>query len=129
MGVKLVKDIPDTFTSNYKQRLQIQSSRQNQPIIDRKAIAEELSRLEYPIYFLDYETYGEALPMYDDYKPYQQAVTQFSIHVARNPEGDAFEHYECLATEAGDPARHLATELCNVIGDTGSVIVWNKGFE
>lgn len=129
MGVELVKDIPDTFASNYKQRLQIQSARQNQPIIDHDAIAEELSRLEYPIYFLDYETYGEALPMYDGYKPYQQAVTQFSIHVARNPESDEFEHYECLATETGDPAKHLATELCNVIGDTGSVIVWNKGFE
>lgn len=129
MGVKLVKDIPDTFTSNYKQRLQIQSARQHQPIIDHDAIAEELSRLEYPIYFLDYETYGEALPMYDGYKPYQQAVTQFSIHVARHPDSDEFEHYEFLATEAGDPARHLASELCKVIGETGSVIVWNKGFE
>lgn len=129
MCVELVKDIPDTFTSNYKQRLQIQSVRKNQPIIDREAIAQELSQLKYPIYFLDYETYGEALPMYDGYKPYQQAVTQFSIHVARNPESDEFEHYECLATEAGDPARHLATELCKVIGETGSVIVWNKGFE
>ncbi len=129
MGVELVKDIPDTFPSNYKQRLQIQSARQNQAIIDHDAIAEELSNLEYPIYFLDYETYGEALPMYDGYKPYQQAVTQFSIHVARHPDSDEFEHYECLATEAGDPAQHLATELCNVIGETGSVIVWNKGFE
>lgn len=129
MGVELVKDIPDTITSNYKQRLQIQSARQNQPIIDHEAIAEELCGLESPIYFLDYETYGEALPMYDGYKPYQQAVTQFSIHVARHPESDEFEHYECLATQAGDPARHLATELCKVIGDTGSVIVWNKGFE
>ncbi len=129
MGIELVKDIPDTFTSNYKQRLQIQSARQDIPIIDHNAITEELSRLEYPIYFLDYETYGEALPMYDGYKPYQQAVTQFSIHVARNPESNEFEHYECLATEAGDPARHLATELCKVISETGSVIVWNKGFE
>lgn len=129
MGVKLVKDIPDTFTSNYKQRLQIQSAKQNRPIIDHGAIAGELSQLEYPIYFLDYETYGEALPMYDGYKPYQQAVTQFSIHVVRHPGSGDFEHYECLATESGDPARHLATELCKVIGDTGSVIVWNKGFE
>jgi hypothetical protein len=129
MGIELVKDIPDTFSSNYKQRLQIQSARQNQPVINREAIAQELSMLQFPIYFLDYETYGEALPMYDGYKPYQQAVTQFSIHVARNPESDEFEHYECLATEAGDPARQLATELCQVIGETGSVIVWNKGFE
>ena len=129
MGVGLVKDIPDTFTRNFKQRLQIQSARTGQPIIDRDGIKHELNKLAFPLYFLDYETYVEAMPLYDGYKPYQQAVTQFSIHVARSPDSDEFEHYECLATDPGDSSRQLATELCNIIGDTGTVIVWNKGFE
>jgi len=129
MGVGLVKNIPDTFTSNHKQRLQIQSARTGQPIIDREGIKQELNKLEFPLYFLDYETYGEALPLYHGYKPYQQAVTQFSIHVARSPDSDEFEHYECLATEPGDPSKQLVAELCKVIGQTGTVIVWNKGFE
>lgn len=129
MGIGLVKDIPDTFTSNAKQRLQIQSARLGKPIINHEAIQHELHKLEYPLYFLDYETYGEALPLYDGYKPYQQAVTQFSIHVARDKDSQEFGHYECLATEVGDPARHVATELCKVIGETGTIIVWNKGFE
>jgi hypothetical protein len=129
MGVGLVKNIPDTFTQNFKQRLQIQSARTGQPIIDHEGIKHELNKLEFPLYFLDYETYGEALPLYDGYKPYQQAVTQFSIHVARSPDSDEFEHYECLATEPGDSSKQLATELCSIIGETGTVIVWNKGFE
>lgn len=129
MGIGLVRDIPDTFTSNAKQRLQIQSARLGKPIIDQEAIHHELNKLEFPLYFLDYETYGEALPLHDRYKPYQQAVTQFSIHVATSPESDEFEHYECLATEPGDSSSQLASELCKVIGDTGTVIVWNKGFE
>lgn len=129
MGVQLVKDIPDTFTRNFKQRLQIQSARTDKPIIDRDGIKRELNKLELPLYFLDYETYSEALPLYDGYKPYQQAVTQFSIHVARSPDSDEFEHYECLATDHGDSARLLSTELCKVIGDTGTIIVWNRNFE
>lgn len=129
MGINLVKDIPDTFTQNYKQKLQIQSARIGQPMINRAAIQHELENLEFPLYFLDYETYGEALPLYDGYKPYQQAVTQFSLHVARHPDDEEFEHYECLATEMGDPARQLASALCEAIGESGTIVVWNKGFE
>lgn len=135
MGIEHLADIPDTFRCNHKQRLQIQSARQNRPVIDHSAIATELAQLEFPLYFLDYETYAEALPLFDGYKPYQQAVTQFSVHVVpdtqdgENGESDEIEHYECLATEPGDPAHYLATELSKVIGDTGTVIVWNKGFE
>ena len=129
MGIGLVKDIPDTFTSNQKQSLQIQSARTGLPIINREAIKQELDKLQFPLYFLDYETYGEALPLFDGYKPYQQAVTQFSIHVAANNVSNEFEHYECLATEPGDSSKQLASELCKIIGETGTVIVWNKSFE
>lgn len=127
--ITLLRDIPATFPVNPKQRRQIQSAQQGQPLIDRAAIARELAQLRFPLYFLDYETYGEALPMYDGYKPYQQAVTQFSLHVARQPDSEQLKHYEYLATAPGDPARALATALCHVIGDTGAVIVWNKSFE
>ncbi len=129
MDVKLVKDIPDTFKANYKQRLQIQSARTEKPIIDHEAVQEEMSRLSYPLYFLDYETYGEALPLFDRYTPYQQAVNQYSIHVLESPESDDFKYYEFLATDQVDPAYDLTKNLCEVIGDEGSIIVWNKGFE
>ena len=129
LGVSLVKDIPDTFASTPKQRLQIQSARTGLPIIDQVALQRELQKLEFPLYFLDYETYSEALPLHDNYSPYQQAVTQFSVHVARQPESVEFEHFECLASSTSDPSQQLASELCRVIGKTGTVIVWNKGFE
>lgn len=129
MGVSKVEDIPDTFSTNYKQKLQIQSARQGKPIINHEAVDKELTRLEYPLYFLDYETYGEAIPLYEGYKPYQQAVTQYSIHVIRHPDSDAFEHFEYLATEQEDPAYKITEALCSVIGSEGTIIVWNKGFE
>lgn len=129
MGVTKVEDIPDTFSTNFKQKLQIQSARQGKPIINREAIDKQLTQLEYPLYFLDYETYAEAIPMYEGYKPYQQAVTQYSIHVIRHPDSDAFEHFEYLATEQEDPAYKITEALCSVIGSEGTIIVWNKGFE
>lgn len=131
MQIKLLRDIPDGFTPNYKQKLQIQTTRIEQPIINHQAITHELERLQFPLYFLDYETFGPALPMYDGYSPYQMITNQFSIHVVRHPDDpeDKYEHYEFLATEPTDPSAEIAAKLCEVIGDTGTIIVWNKGFE
>lgn len=129
MGISRLEDIPDSFNLTHKQRLQLQSARQGKPVINFEGVKNKLAGLQYPLYFLDYETYSEAIPMYDGYKPYQQAVTQYSIHVVRHADSDAFEHFEYLATEAEDPACNLAEALCSVISSEGSVVVWNMSFE
>lgn len=96
--------------------------------IDKEAIKAELGELQYPLYFLDYETFFPAVPLFDGYRPYQQMVFQYSVHVVREP-GAEPEHYEYLAEEMADPAQGVASSLKSHIGDTGSVIVWNARFE
>lgn len=96
--------------------------------IDKAAIKSELGSLQYPLYFLDYETFFPAVPLFDGYRPYQHAVFQYSIHVVREP-GAEPEHYEFLADEMKDPAPLVAESLKKHIGDVGSVIVWNARFE
>jgi hypothetical protein len=128
-GIRDLIDVPHNFCTKEKQKLQLDSIKTGRPIIDHGAIAKQLNELQYPLYFLDYETYSPAVPLYDGYTPYQNITNQFSLHVVRSPDSNEVEHYEFLATEPGDPAPLLAAELCRVIGDTGSVIVWYKAFE
>lgn len=129
LGITQVADIPDTHKLNHRQKAQIQAIRTGKPIIYPEKIKEQLDTLEYPLYFLDYESYGPALPLFDGYAPYQPITNQFSIHVVQNPEDRELEHYEYLATTSQDPAKELAQKLCSIIGETGSIIVWNKTFE
>ena len=96
--------------------------------VDKETIKSELDSLQYPLYFLDYETFFPAVPIFDGYRPYQQMVFQYSVHVVRKP-GAEPEHYEYLAEEMMDPAQGVAASLKSHIGDTGSVIVWNARFE
>lgn len=128
-GITELKDVPSDFPEKEKQKLQLDSVKTGRPIVNTEAIQRELEKLVYPLYFLDYETFGPAVPLYDGYAPYQCITNQFSIHVVRSPDSDAVEHYEFLATEPGDPAPALAEELCRVLGTEGSVLVWYKGFE
>lgn len=96
--------------------------------IDKEALTSEFATLEYPIYFLDYETFFPAIPRFDGYRPYSHMTFQYSVHIQHEPNGP-LEHREFLAEHDADPAPALAAALREHIGDTGSVIVWNAQFE
>ncbi len=100
-----------------------------QPKIDKDYIKEIIKALNYPLYFLDYETYQVAIPEIDGTRPYQQLPFQYSLHIIKE-EGAAIEHKEFLAEiEDKDFIRHFAENLIKDIHDNGSVIIYNRAFE
>ena len=110
---------------------QVVAYKTNEPIVDLDEIKAELKALTFPLYFLDYETYPTAIPVYNGYHPYQQIVFQYSLHVLTEKDaknGREPKHFECLILD-GDPAERIVESLRSNIGDTGSVISWYKSFE
>lgn len=128
LGVSTLHDIPDDFSLTFAQRMQIKAVKSGETFIDQASIAEELSNLEYPLYFLDYETYNSFLPLHRGYKPQQQMVFQYSLHVVEQNSTE-IQHREFIAQTQSDPAYELVKHLRNSISDRGSVVVWNKTFE
>ena len=127
-GVLEIKDVPIAFPLNDKQRKIVEVTKANKEYVDREAIKQEFRHFEYPLYFLDYETFLSAVPLFDGYHPQQQMVFQYSLHKTDSPEGDV-THSEHLSITKDDPSASLVKQLCENIGDTGTVFVWNKAFE
>ena len=96
--------------------------------VDSESIQEWLNTLEYPLYYLDYETVQFAIPKFDDSKPYAQIPFQFSLHIQDAPNAE-LRHEEFLHQEQSDPRRALAEFLVQSCGKKGSIIVYNRGFE
>lgn len=127
-GIRSAKDIPPSFELNAKQRLVADLARTGREHIDRKAISAELDRMRFPLFFLDYETCICAVPPYDGCHPQQQIVFQYSLHRIDRPDGEP-AHFEHISIGSGDPALPLLQRLREDIGQTGTVLVWNKTFE
>ena len=96
--------------------------------IDAVRLKEALDGLAYPLHFLDYETYGPAIPPFDGYRPYDSIPFQFSLGVQRNA-GANVEYHGFLARSFADPVPALAVKLRTVLGKKGGVLAWNMGFE
>ena len=124
---ELVK-IPEKFELNEKNQIQVACERIGKPHIDKKKINEFLDTIQYPAYYMDFETCASAIPMFNGSSPYQQIPFQFSVHVVKE-KGARPEHYSFLADGTDDPRPEFMAKLKEVTGTKGSVIAYNAGFE
>lgn len=99
-----------------------------QPTIQKHEIDAFLSELEYPLYFLDYETMSAVVPYFDGHRPYQQVPSQYSLHILDSPDSE-LRQVEYLHRDNTDPSLPIAQHLVEDIGLSGSVITWNMSFE
>jgi hypothetical protein len=128
MGITTIEDIPESFGLSIKQRKYARAALTGQPEVDKPAIQDALGALEYPLYFLDYETFNPVLPLFNGYHPYEHIVFQYSLFRTENP-GDDPIYFECLLTAPRDPAPEIIPHLLHNLGPSGSVVVWNQSFE
>lgn len=128
-GVIDIMKVPADFVLSAKQRMHVDAAQGDRVIAESDEIRRLLEGLAYPHYFLDYETVSHAIPMFDGYRPYQNSVFQFSLHVQEQPNGE-ISHYEFLADAKSEPVSGLLEVLNRSIAkEGGTVIVWNKTFE
>jgi hypothetical protein len=98
------------------------------PEINKDAIRLFLDTLSWPLYFLDFETFKEAIPPFDGLRPYMQVPFQYSLHIQKTPDATP-EHREFLAKEGIDPRVELAVSLCEDIPRNVCVLAYNMSFE
>jgi hypothetical protein len=127
-GIVAIKDIPATSSLTANQKIQQRVVTTGETYINRSAISAFLSQLQYPLSFMDFETYTTAIPLFDGVQPYAQIPFQFSLHVVRSA-GAQPEHYGFLAEGTNDPRPEFMRRLQVVLPDTGSVLVYNAAFE
>jgi len=122
------KDIPDDFKLGEKKLMDLVCYKENKVMENKDELQEWVKDLEYPLYFLDYETAASAIPQFDDMRPYSQVPFQFSLHIQKEKGGE-LTHLEYLHTEASDPRPNFAKALVEACADSGSIIVYNQPFE
>ena len=127
-GIVTVREISDDYKLNGKQRMQQACVTSGEPHVDRQAIQAFLSSLEHPLYYLDFETINPAVPLFDGTRPYKHTPFQLSLDVVKD-EYSQPEHFSFLANNTDDPRPALLSELQKTLGNFGSIIAYNKGFE
>ncbi len=124
-----VKDIPASdLPKGAIKLIDINSYLSGEVYLHKPTLESFLSSLQYPLYFLDYETISHPIPLFDLTQPYQNVPFQFSLHIRQEPAG-MITHQQFLYSYRRDPREELCEALIAKMGEAGSIIVYNQAFE
>ncbi|SDN11885.1 DUF2779 domain-containing protein [Kriegella aquimaris] len=96
-----LKEEPERLTTSHRQWLQIEkeNNKDSSIHVDTVGLKAEISRFNYPLHFIDFETSAAALPFNKGLRPYEQIAFQFSHHIYRK-DGSIVHANEYINNEA-----------------------------
>jgi hypothetical protein len=127
-GIVHIEDIPDEFKLSDNQRLQVDVHKNKKTVIDKTGLKEFMDLVRYPLYFMDFETFMPAVPLYDNSRPYQQIPFQYALYYQKNKKSE-LEFFEFLGSPEADARVRFIESLLNNTKRKGDIIVYNKSFE
>ena len=123
-----LQDLPKDYSLTNSQQLQVKAYLKNYIHLESDNIHDWLSILKYPMFYMDFETFMPAVPLYNNSRPYQQLPFQFSVH-QQNIENGPVVHSAFLGIPETDPREEFLTQLIKATKGKGSIVVYKKAFE
>ena len=127
-GISEIKRIPPGYPLTDNQHIQREAALTGHAHVDKTAIRTFLRELDYPVAYLDFETFSTAIPLFDNTGPYRQVPFQFSLHIVP-AEGRPPQHRMFLAEGRANPRPEFLKCLRDWLPANGSVVVYNASFE
>ncbi len=127
-GAEKLEDISDEYRLSYAQQLQVECHINKSTVIEKEKVREFVNALQYPLYYMDFETFMPAIPQFNSSGPYQQIVFQYSLHYKKDKKSP-LKHFEFLGEEGKDPRKDFIERLLSDTKSTGDILVYNKSFE
>lgn len=127
-NISRIRDIKDASLLSHGTAKYWKAFEHENRFIDKSQLENFLDTITYPIYYLDYETSSNAVPLWNHTAPYQQVPFQYSVHIKTDLRNDV-QHFDYLHKARDNPMDGLLEKLRQDIGGSGSIIVWNKSFE
>jgi hypothetical protein len=120
---RLCKKDGSLGTRNIRQLIQLENTFNKKEWFSDE-MKSELDKWEYPLHFIDFETFTGALPSHIQMRSFELIAFQWSCHTIAYPGAEPV-HSEFIYTEAGFPNFIFAETLMNQIGLTGTPLMWS----
>lgn len=114
------------------QQLQLEAYKTNAPVVNKEKIKTFIKKIKYPISFFDFETFTDAVPVYEKQRAHMQMPFQYSLHIQNHKKMEIKineNHYEFIADHKNDPRRSIAESLIKHIPKQGTIMAYNESFE
>ena len=123
-----IEDLSKDEYPKGNKKIDVQSYLTNEIYLNKKKLTNFLDQIEFPIFYLDFETFSPAIPLFLDTKPYQHIPFQLSLHIEEK-RGGVLKHKKYLHKQKNDPRLLFAETLIKICQKKGTILVYNQSFE
>ena len=123
-GIKKIKELPADYAFTNDQKIQYECSISNKTFINREAIAGFMKGINYPLYFLDFEMFMPAVPLYEATSPYEHIPFLYSLHYKENINQE-LKHLFFLAETGEHPIKNFIAQLIIDMGKVGDILIFD----
>jgi hypothetical protein len=127
-GFKTIQEIPEKNMLDKNANIHIGSIKTGNVVINSDAITKFLDKAVYPLFFMDFETFMPAVPIYNGTKPYQHIPFQYSLHYKKN-KNLSLEHFDFIGEQGMDPRRSFLESLLFNTKSEGTILVFDALME
>jgi predicted RecB family nuclease len=121
-GVHRFQDLPPNAKLPFAAQRQLTALREQRLVVE-PTLAEAIAPFESPLGYLDFETVGRAVPVWEGLAPWGAAVAQFSYHEEQADGSHA--HVGWLAEGPGDPRRELAEAMLAATAGAKRIVTYS----
>ncbi len=97
----------------------------NDKIFVNPNLKNELEKIVFPVYYLDFESVMTIYPLYENLAPHTQIITQYSIHKCDKVD-HITDHFEYIADHKKNCQEIIAQNLIDIFGTQGSIITYSS---
>lgn len=123
-NIRDIRAIPETFKGLSATQHRVRDSVVTGRLFVSPTLGPALNNVEYPILFLDFETFNPALPVFPGTHPYQQVPFQWSLHALS--ESGNLSHSAFLHDGDGDPRLEFVESLVQALVSQGTIVVYSS---
>ncbi len=127
-GFKTIDEIPVKNNFNGNVNIHINAVKTDEEKVDKDAISKFLNKVNYPLFFMDFETFMPAVPIYNNTKPYQHIPFQYSLHYKQSKDAE-LQHFSFLGEQGSDPRKSFIQNLLKHTETEGTILVYDALME
>jgi hypothetical protein len=123
-----MEQVADELLNDLQRRVKA-ATLSGRPYTDSVAALRAVEQVQWPLFFLDFESVNLAIPRWAGTRPFEQVPFQYSLHILH--QNGTLEHREFIDLSGNDPRRPLTERLIADIPSTagGTVFAYNSSFE
>ncbi len=127
-GIRTIDEIPKKNELDKNINVHLKSIAEGEIHVNKPQLKAFIDKIQYPLCFMDFETFMPAIPLYDGTKPYQHIPFQFSIHFQETEHSET-KHLEFLAEQGSDPRKAFLQNLLLHLKGAATILVFDALME